>query len=76
MDDEKIPWAPRCSGAAQRRIACELRCDLEMEFRKVGWGDPALLYDEQKDLSSASPRVVSPTHASAPTGGYSGNEGA
>ncbi len=50
MDDEKIRWAPRCSGAAQRRIACELRCDLEMEFRKVGWGDPILLYDEQKEL--------------------------
>jgi hypothetical protein len=30
--------------------SCELRCDLEMEFRKVGWGDPTLLYDEQKDL--------------------------
>jgi hypothetical protein len=23
---------------------------LEMESRKVGWGDPALLYDEEKDL--------------------------
>ena len=23
---------------------------LEMESRKVGWGDPALVYDEQRDL--------------------------
>jgi hypothetical protein len=23
---------------------------LEMEFRKVGWEDPALVYDEEKDL--------------------------
>jgi hypothetical protein len=21
-----------------------------MEFRKVGWGDPALIYDEEQDL--------------------------
>jgi hypothetical protein len=75
MDDEKIPWAPRCSGAAQRRIACELRCDLEMEFRKVGWGDPALLYDEQKDLFRFTEDRFT-YHTSAPTGGYSGNEGA
>jgi len=23
---------------------------LEMESRKLGWGDPALIYDEQKEL--------------------------
>jgi hypothetical protein len=27
-----------------------LRYKLEMESRKVGWGDPALVYDEEKDL--------------------------
>ena len=29
---------------------CELLYDLEMEFRKVGWGDPAYVYDEEHDL--------------------------
>lgn len=27
-----------------------LRYELERESRKVGWGDPALVYDEEKDL--------------------------
>jgi hypothetical protein len=54
-------------GATQRRIACELRCDLEMKFRKVEWGDPTLLCDEQKDLFRFS-EIASPTHESAPTG--------
>ena len=31
-------------------MVCQLRYDLETEFRKVGWGDPALIYDEEKDL--------------------------
>jgi hypothetical protein len=50
MYDEKAPWAPRRSGAEQRRISCESRYDLEIEFRNVGCGDPALVYDEEKDL--------------------------
>jgi hypothetical protein len=28
----------------------QIRYELEMEFRKVGWDDSALLYDEEKDL--------------------------
>jgi hypothetical protein len=24
--------------------------DLEVEYRKVGWGDPAYVYDEERDL--------------------------
>ena len=28
----------------------ELLYDLEIEFRKHDWGDPALIYDEEKDL--------------------------
>ena len=46
-----------------------------MEFRKVGWGDPALLYDEQKDLFRFTEDRFT-YHTSAPTGGYSGSEGA
>jgi hypothetical protein len=45
---EKAPWAKRCS--EQRKRDAALRYYLEMESRKVGWGDPALVYDEQKDL--------------------------
>ena len=50
MDDERAPWAKRRSETKQRRKDCELLYELEMEFRKVGWGDPALVYDEEKDL--------------------------
>ena len=48
--DDRAPWAPRRAFSEQRRIDAELRYDLEMEFRKVGWGDPALLYDDENDL--------------------------
>ena len=44
------PWAKRRSETEQRRMCAELLYDLEVEFRKVGWGDPALVYDEEKDL--------------------------
>ena len=50
MDHEKAPWAPRRSEMEQKRMDCRLLHDLEIEFRKVGWGDPALVYDEEKDL--------------------------
>ena len=49
MDDETAPWARKRSQTEQRRDA-ELLYDLEVEFRKVGWGDSALVYDEEKDL--------------------------
>ena len=48
MNDEKVPWAKRRS--EQRKRDAALRYELEMEARKVGWGDPALVYDEQTDL--------------------------
>jgi hypothetical protein len=50
VDHEKAPWAPRRSEMEQKRMDCRLLYDLEIEFRKVGWGDPALVYDEEKDL--------------------------
>jgi hypothetical protein len=42
------PWAKRRS--EQRKRDAALRYYLEMESRKVGWGDSALVYDEEKDL--------------------------
>jgi hypothetical protein len=47
-DDERIPWAKRRS--EQRKRDPALRYEPEMESRKVGWGDPALVYDEEKEL--------------------------
>src|SRR5215203_5739634 len=48
MNDERTPWAKRRS--EQRKRDAALRYSLEMESRKLGWGDPALVYDEEKDL--------------------------
>jgi hypothetical protein len=48
VDDERAPLAKRRSEQRNRHAA--LRYDLEMESRKVGWGDPALVYDEEKNL--------------------------
>ena len=35
--DERATWARRRSETEQRRRDAELRYDLEVEFRKVGW---------------------------------------
>jgi hypothetical protein len=48
VNDERTPWAKRRS--EQRKRDAALRYSLEMESRKLGWGDPALVYDEQKEL--------------------------
>jgi hypothetical protein len=48
VDYERTPWEKRCS--EQRKRDAALRYELEMESRKLGWGDPALVYDEEKDL--------------------------
>jgi hypothetical protein len=48
VDDERTPWAKRRSEQSRRDAA--LRYYLEMESRKVRWGDLALVYDEEKDL--------------------------
>jgi hypothetical protein len=50
VDDKRAPWAKQCS--EQRKRDAALRYQLERESRKVGWGDPALVYDEEKDLFS------------------------
>jgi hypothetical protein len=48
VDYKRTPWAKRC--CEQRKRDAALRYDLEMESRKVGWGDPALVFDEEKIL--------------------------
>jgi hypothetical protein len=50
VDSERASWAQRRSASEQRRSGAELLYELEVEFRKVGWGDPALIYDEERDL--------------------------
>jgi hypothetical protein len=40
----------RCSASEQRKRDAALRYSLEMDSCKVRWGDPALVYDEEKDL--------------------------
>ena len=48
-------WATNGHLAAKRRSEqrkrdAALRYDLEMESRKAGWGDSALVYDEEKEV--------------------------
>jgi len=47
---EKAPWLPRRSETEHRRRYTSLLYDFEMECREQGWGDPAFIYDEEKDL--------------------------
>jgi hypothetical protein len=44
-----VRWRSR-SEAEQRRREAELLYGLEMQFRKVGWGDSAYVFDEERDL--------------------------
>lgn len=48
--DELALWARRRSASEQRRMDCELLYDLEIGFPKIGWNDPALVHDEEKEL--------------------------
>ena len=48
MGNERAPWAKRRS--EQRKRDAALRYYLEMDSRKVGWQDPALVYGEEKNL--------------------------
>ena len=44
-------WFPTRSEAELRRVTAETLYDLETECRRQGWGvDPALVYDEERDL--------------------------
>ena len=46
----KEPWIPRRSLAEERRISARTLYDFEMECREQGWGDPAFVFDEERDL--------------------------
>jgi hypothetical protein len=48
--NELAPWARKHSEKEQRKRDAALLYDLEVEFRKVGWGDSALVYEEEKDI--------------------------
>jgi len=50
VGEERASWAKRRSEKEQRKSNATLLYELEVEFRKVGWGDPALVYDEEHDL--------------------------
>ena len=50
MGEERASWAKRRSEKEQRRRHAELLYELEVEFRKVEWGDPAFVYNEEHDL--------------------------
>jgi hypothetical protein len=65
VGNERAPWAKRRS--EQRKRDAALRYDLEMEFRKVGWGDPALVYDEDKDLFQLPKASLKATHPKRPS---------
>jgi hypothetical protein len=48
VGNERAPWVKGRS--EQRKWDAALRYSLEMDSCKVGWGDSALVYDEEKDL--------------------------
>jgi hypothetical protein len=40
----------RLSEAERRKILARTYYDMEIELRKVGWGDPAFVHDEEREL--------------------------
>ena len=64
--DERPLSAKRRS--EQRKKDAALRYELEMESRKLGWGDPALVYDEKKDLFRFTDGRFAFSPASTPAG--------
>jgi hypothetical protein len=43
-------WFGKFSEAEQRTKKARLLYDFEVECREQGWGDPAFVYDEEKDV--------------------------
>ncbi len=43
-------WFPKPSPSELRRLRVEVLYDLEGELCKIGWGDPALVHDEEREL--------------------------
>ena len=42
-------WFGKRSEAEKRRMDARLLYNFEMECRRQGWGDPAFVYDGEKD---------------------------
>ncbi len=50
-DDPKMDgWFEKRPDSEMRRLRAEVLYDLAVELRKIGWGDPAYVYDEEHDL--------------------------
>jgi hypothetical protein len=43
-------WFGKRSETEQRRMNARLLYDFEVECRRQDWGDPAFVYDEEKDF--------------------------
>jgi hypothetical protein len=43
-------WFGKLPKTEQRKRKARLLYDFEVECRNQGWGDPAFVYDEEKDL--------------------------
>jgi hypothetical protein len=50
MERGKGFFGRRLSEAERRKILVRTYYDFEVECRRQGWGDPAFVYDEEKDL--------------------------
>ena len=76
---KKPPLASHLTDAQWRRRAARIRYEIETAFREEGLGDPALLYDEEKDFFRFADGVFafSSEHAnwgsSGGGGGYTSN---
>jgi hypothetical protein len=45
-----MEWFEKRSEAEKRRMNARLLYNFEVECRRQGWGDPAFVYDGEKDL--------------------------
>jgi hypothetical protein len=45
-----VGWFGKRSEVEKRRMDAQLLYEFEMECRAQGWGDPAFVYDEEKDF--------------------------
>jgi hypothetical protein len=50
VDDEKAPLGTMLLRCRAAQDGLPVRYDLAMELRKIGWDDPTLVNEEEKDL--------------------------
>jgi hypothetical protein len=62
------PWFARRSGAERRNRRARLSYDFKVECRRHGWGDPAFVYEEEKDLFRWTHGRLAFSLTSTPTG--------